>query len=189
MRQKDPYNIRAHREGYPSRAVYKLMEIDERFHLLEGKRRIIDLGAYPGSWSQYALERTGGFVLAIDREPFSLKGVRFLEGDITDMAFVENVKREYGLFDLLLSDAAPKMSGISDMDQARAVELTQSAFAFADAALRGGGDAVVKGFQGEGFKDLYDSVRHRFRICGCFSPKASRKHSSEIYIVGRGFIA
>jgi len=194
MRAKDPYNIRAHREGYPSRAVYKLMEIEERFHVLEGKRKIIDLGASPGSWSKYAFERTGAFVLSIDKnkdknkDKKQAKRAAFLTGDIRDPELMEKVKKDYGFFDLLLSDAAPKMSGIATIDQARAIELSQSAFAFADKVLRRGGDAVVKSFQGEGFKEFYDSIRYRFRSCRCFVPQASRKHSSEIYIIGKGFI-
>jgi len=189
MRQKDHYNIRAHKEGYPSRAVYKLMEIDERFGVLSGKKRIIDLGASPGSWSKYALERTGAFVLSIDTEPFSIEGILFFKGDMRDRSVIDAVKKDFGFFDLLLSDAAPKMSGISTIDQARAIELSQSAFIFADGVLKSRGDAVVKSFQGEGFKELYDSVRYRFRSCKCFVPEASRKHSSELYIIGKGFIA
>ncbi|MDY6985846.1 MAG: RlmE family RNA methyltransferase [Candidatus Thermoplasmatota archaeon] len=189
MREKDPYNIRAHKEGYPSRAVYKLMEIEERFHVLEGKKRIIDLGASPGSWSKYSYERTGAFILSIDMEPFPIEDVHFFKGDIRDHSVIDTVKRDFGFFDLLLSDAAPKMSGISTIDQARAIELSLSAFTFADCVLRRGGDAVVKSFQGEGFKEFYDSVKHRFKNCRCFVPQASRKHSSEIYIMGKGFIA
>ena len=189
MREKDPYNEKAHREGYASRAVYKLVEMDRLFSLFDGKTRILDLGASPGSWSQYAFEVTGALVAAIDISPIRLDGIKFIEGDIKDASLVARIKKEFGFFDLIMSDAAPKMSGISAIDQAKAIELSRSSVPFVDSVLSSDGDFVVKCFQGDGFKEFYDSIRQRFRKCKCFVPKASRRHSPEVYVVCKGFIA
>jgi len=184
---KDPYYKKAKREGYPSRAVYKLIEIDDRFRIFQKKSRVLDLGASPGSWSQLALERTNGLVVAVDLALLKIEGVKFVQEDINLEETRKKVKEKFGYFDLIMCDAAPKLSGISSVDQARDMELCNSAFLFAEAMLKGGGDMVIKAFQGEGFKEFFDSIRFRFRVCKCFSPKASKKHSSEMYIVAKGF--
>ena len=154
----------------------------------EWEKRIIDLGASPGSWSQYALERTGGFVLAVDLNPIRVNGVKFFAGDLRRGGIGGEIKQRFGLFDLMLCDAAPKLGGIKETDQARVIELCSSAFLLADEILERNGAVVIKSFQGDGFKEFYDSIRYRFRDCRCFSPQASKKHSSEIYVIGRSFI-
>jgi len=184
---KDSYYKKAKREGYPSRAVYKLIEIDDRFRIFQEKSRVLDLGASPGSWSQLTLKRTNGLVVAVDLAPLRIKGVEFVQGDINLEETRKKVKEKFGYFNVIICDAAPKLSGINSIDQARDLELCNSAFLFAEAMLKNGGNMVIKAFQGEGFKEFFDSIKFRFRVCKCFSPKASKKHSSEIYIVAKGF--
>ena len=184
---KDSYYKKAKREGYLSRAVYKLIEMEDKFGVFQGKNRVLDLGASPGSWSQLALEITDGLVVAVDLAPVNVDRVKFIQGDLNLEETRKRVKEKFGYFDMVICDVAPKLSGIRSVDQARDLQLCNSAFLFAEEMLIKGGNMVLKSFQGEDFKEFFDFIRLRFRICKCFSPKASKKHSSEIYIILKGF--
>jgi len=189
---RDPYVKRAQKEGYRARAVYKLQEIDQRDRLLKPGITVVDLGAAPGSWSQYARRRVGpqGRVLALDILPMEdLPGVEFIQGDFTDSGVLDLVLSRLAgqAVDLVISDMAPNISGVAVTDQARAVMLAELAVDFAVRVLRPGGDLLVKTFQGEGFKALQQEVARRFDRLVTRKPRASRAHSREIYLLGRGF--
>lgn len=188
----DHYVKRAQKEGYRSRACYKLLEIQEKDHLIKPGMCVVDLGAAPGSWSQVAVQLVGhrGRVLASDiLEMDSLAGVEFIHGDFTEDAVVEGLlaSLEGQPVDLVISDMAPNMSGIKDVDQPRSIYLCELALDLAEQVLRPGGDFVSKIFQGEGFDDYLAQMRSRFTKVVTRKPGASRPRSREVYLVGRGF--
>lgn len=189
--ESDPYVARARAEGYRSRAVYKLAELDDKDRLLRPGQRIVDLGAAPGGWVQYCLKRLEGkaTVVGIDILPMEpIAGAELLEADFRDEEAVLALERMLAGagVDLVLSDMAPNISGVRSADQAAAMGLAELAEDFALSHLRGGGDFVSKLFQGEGFDALIKRLRGRFRSVALRKPKASRARSREIYVVARG---
>ena len=184
----DHYSHRAKKEGYRARSVYKLQEIDEKLGLFSAAQRVLDVGAAPGSWTQYALRRIarGGVVVAVDLKPVELTpsdSLRTLEGDITDEAIRAEL-RAAGPFDVILSDAAPSTTGNRTLDSARSAELVEIVLELADALLAPGGNLVAKLFQGGDEKRLLEAARERFRSARIQRPKASRSDSFEVFIVG-----
>jgi 23S rRNA (uridine2552-2'-O)-methyltransferase len=188
----DEYVKRAQRDGWRSRAVYKLEEIQQRERLLRPGIRCVDLGAAPGSWSQYAARRVGssGRIVATDVLPMdAIPGVEFVLGDFREPAVLAEVLLKVGAdkIDLVLSDMAPNMAGIDAVDQPRSMYLAELAFEFADRVLVPGGDLLVKLFQGEGFDQIIRSARASFGRVIMKKPKASRTRSAEIYLLARQF--
>lgn len=187
----DPWVQRAKREGYRSRASYKLMEIDERDHLIKPGMIVVDLGATPGGWSQVAAKKLAGNgrVIALDiLEMQPLHNVTFIQGDFREQATLDElVKTLNGKpVDLVISDMAPNISGIGIADQARAMHLTELALDFAIEHLRPGGNFLVKVFQGDGFEAFVKSLRAAFQQMQTRKPEASRGRSSETYLLGKG---
>jgi 23S rRNA (uridine2552-2'-O)-methyltransferase len=188
----DEFVKRAHREGWRSRAVFKLEEIQQRERLLRPGIRCVDLGAAPGGWSQYAARLVGGGsrivatdILAMDEIP----GVDFVQGDFREAAVLDAVLARIGAakVDLVLSDMAPNMAGIDAVDQPRSMYLAELALEFADRVLAPGGDLLVKLFQGEGFDRIIRDARSRYGRVVTKKPKASRTRSPEIYLLARQF--
>ncbi len=187
----DPFVQQARREGYRSRAVYKLMELQEKDRLLRPGQFVIDLGAAPGGWSEYASQFVGdgGRLIAVDILPMDPIGaVDIVEGDFTEQ---ETLERILGLIDhqpvdLVLSDMAPNMSGIESVDQPRSMYLVELAFDLAREVLGPKGGFVVKMFQGEGFDALVRDFRQVFQSVRFRKPKASRPRSREVYAVCQG---
>ena len=187
--EKDPYVERAVREGWRSRAVFKLAEIDEREHLLRRGMSCVDIGAAPGGWSQYAARRIGrtGTLWAVDLLPMDpIEGVDVLTGDFTsaDVAAKLRAALPEGV-DLVMSDMAPNLSGTRAIDVPRQLALAEEALAFAEQALKPGGDLLLKLFQGEGVDEFVGRVRHRFAKLRLMKPRASRAESSEMYLLAR----
>jgi len=188
----DEFVKRAQREGWRSRAVFKLAEIQQAERLLRPGMRCVDLGAAPGGWSQYAARIIGGAsrIVATDILPMdAIAGVDFVQGDFRDDGVIEQVLRAIGAskVDLVLSDMAPNMSGIDAVDQPRSMHLAELALEFADRVLAPGGDVLVKLFQGAGFDELIRDARGRFGRVATKKPKASRTRSPEIYLLARQF--
>ena len=185
----DPFVKLAQKEGYRSRAAYKLLEIDTKDRLLKPGAVVVDLGATPGGWSQVAATRVGrnGKVIALDLLPLDpLAGVEFIQGDFRDDAVLKQLE---GLLqgkpvDLVISDMAPNICGVASADQARAMHLAELAMEFALEWLKPEGSFLVKVFQGEGFEDYYKLMRSRFAKVVTRKPKASRDRSSELYLLG-----
>ncbi|HKK14895.1 MAG TPA: 23S rRNA (uridine(2552)-2'-O)-methyltransferase RlmE [Gammaproteobacteria bacterium] len=187
---RDEYVRRAQREGYRSRAVYKLDEIQQRDHLLKPGQTVVDLGAAPGGWAQYAGAVVGhrGRVFALDILPMDpLPGVRFIEGDFREQAVLDALTEalEGRPVDLVMSDMAPNISGMDAVDQPRAMYLAELALDVARQVLRPGGDLVVKVFQGEGFEPFLHQMRTAFERVSSRKPRASRGRSREVYLVAR----
>ncbi|TGD70960.1 23S rRNA (uridine(2552)-2'-O)-methyltransferase RlmE [Mangrovimicrobium sediminis] len=188
----DPYVQRAQREGYRSRACYKLLELQEKDRLIRPGMTVVDLGSAPGGWSQVAADLVGhkGRVVASDILPMdNLAGVEFIQGDFTDDAVFEQILSAVGdaPVDLVVSDMAPNMSGMTAVDQPRAMYLVELALDMARRVLTPGGSFVAKVFQGEGFDDLVRDARGSFERVVNRKPSASRPRSREVYLVARGF--
>jgi 23S rRNA (uridine2552-2'-O)-methyltransferase len=188
----DPFVKRAQVDGYRSRAVYKLLEIDERHRLLRPGITVVDLGAAPGGWSQIAAARVGatGAVIALDRlEMEPIPGVTVLQQDFEEEAGLAALLAaipEPGA-DLVLSDMAPNLSGVRGADQARMASLAELALDLADRVLAPEGAFVVKLFQGEGFDAFVADARARFARVVIRKPEASRSRSREVYAVAEGY--
>jgi 23S rRNA (uridine2552-2'-O)-methyltransferase len=179
---------RAVREGYRSRAAYKLLEVQQHAGIIRQDDNVIDLGAAPGSWLQVLRTLTGGHVLGIDLNPIApIEGVETIVGDLADSSLPGRVKEALGVVNVVVADAAPKLSGQRSYDQARAIELNEQSLAFACATLKPGGNFVVKSFQGEDFSEFLATVREAFRSARTYQAKASRKGSREIYVIGKNF--
>ena len=188
----DEYVRRAREAGYRSRAVYKLLEIQEKDRLLRPGMTVVDLGAAPGGWSQLAAGLVGarGAVIALDVLPMEpLPGVTLLQGDFREAAVLDELlKTLLGRpVDLVISDMAPNTSGIKAVDQPRGMYLAELAFDFAQRCLRPGGDFLVKVFQGEGFDPFLKNLRAAFGAVAPRKPKASRARSAEQYVLARNY--
>jgi 23S rRNA (uridine2552-2'-O)-methyltransferase len=188
----DPYVREATRLGYRSRAAFKLEELAARERLLHPGMTVVDLGAAPGSWSQYLRKKLGpkAKIVAIDLLPMApIPGVEFVQGDFESeegLAAVDECLAGAPV-DLVLSDMAPNLSGIDVVDQSRSVALGELALDFARSHLQPGGDLVVKVFQGAGLAGLERAIRADFTNTYLRKPKASRDRSREHYLVGKGF--
>ncbi|MDH4109485.1 MAG: 23S rRNA methyltransferase [Gammaproteobacteria bacterium] len=190
--EKDPYVRKARKEGWRSRAVFKLEEIDRREKLLRPGMICVDLGAAPGGWSQYVTERLQGRarILAVDLLAMdALPAVEFLQGDFTEESVAAELLERLGedRADLVLSDMAPNISGTKAVDQPRSVYLAELALDLARQVLKPGGDFVCKLFQGEGTDAFIAEVRRSFGKVRAIKPRASRSGSSEIYLVARNY--
>jgi 23S rRNA (uridine2552-2'-O)-methyltransferase len=187
----DEFVKRAQKEGWRSRAVFKLAQIQASERLLRPGMRCVDLGAAPGGWSQYAVRILGpGRIVATDilaMDP--IPGVDFVQGDFREEAVLEQVLECLGAdrVDLVLSDMAPNMAGIDAVDQPRSMHLAELALEFADRVLAPGGDLLLKLFQGAGFDQIIKDTRSRYGRVMTKKPKASRSRSSEIYLLARQF--
>ncbi|MDZ7662568.1 23S rRNA (uridine(2552)-2'-O)-methyltransferase RlmE [Thiohalophilus sp.] len=188
----DPYVKKAQQEGWRSRAIYKLIEIDERDRLLKPGMTVVDLGAAPGGWSEYAARKVGdkGRVIALDLLPMdAIAGVEFIEGDFREEPVYERLLAvlEGRPVDLVMSDMAPNMSGMKAVDQPRAMYLAELSLELAQKVLKPGGDMLIKAFTGEGLDEFKREIRQHFAKLVVRKPKASRPRSPEIYLLARGY--
>lgn len=186
----DPYVKQAKQEGYRSRAIYKLLELQERYQLFKPGMTVIDLGATPGGWSQLIKQYVGakGRVIALDILPMEpLKDVEFIQGDFTDQKILEKLLQQLGenRADWVLSDMAPNLSGVDSVDQPRSIELAELALDLALRVLSKNGGFLVKVFQGEGFDEYLLEMRQHFQKVVIRKPKASRGRSREVYVLAR----
>lgn len=188
----DEFVKRSQKEGYRSRAVYKLEEIDQKDHLLKPGVIVIDLGAAPGGWSQYAARKlkTQGRIIALDILPMEpLPGVEFIQGDFLEQSVFDQLLNQLGSDrpDLVISDMAPNMSGMEAVDIPRAMYMAELALDLARQVLKPGGSLLVKVFQGEGFDDYQQQLKQQFNRVVMRKPRASRSRSREIYALATGF--
>ena len=188
----DPYVKRAREEGWRSRAAFKLEEIQRSDRLLRPGMTVIDLGAAPGGWSQYVarLLEGKGRVIAMDiLDMPAIPGVEFLQGDFNEQSVLDQLTALVGSdkVDLVLSDMAPNMMGIADVDHDRSMQLVELAVDFGGRILRPGGDFLAKVFQGRGFQPLIKQLRESYESVKLRKPKASRSRSAEVYVLARGY--
>jgi len=210
-KKPDYWQLKARKEGYPARSVYKLKEIDEKFNLFKAPRvsslRILDIGAAPGSWSLYVLRKMTGensgiknaFLAAADLSPlsrefdndsrnrglFDSENFFFIQGDVTATEIRESILSK-GPYSLIISDAAPNTTGNHIIDSARSLELAETVIAYAEDALVSGGNLALKVFQGGGVDALLKKMKTLFNTAKSFKPEACRGESVETYFVGIG---
>jgi len=198
-RKPDYWQLKARKEGYPARSVYKLDEMNAKFGLLNNVRagkRILDLGAAPGSWSLYVLRKmkAGSFLVSVDLSPlshefdnglFSRENFFFIQGDITAQAAQQAILAR-GPYSLLLSDTAPATTGNRSIDTARSLELAEAVLAYAETALECGGNMALKVFQGGDSASILKRIKELFDSAKSFKPQACRSESFETYYVGLG---
>lgn len=188
----DEFVKKAQQEGWRSRAVYKLAEIDAKDRLLKPGMTVVDLGAAPGGWSQFAVQQVGrkGRVIALDildMEP--IEGVEFLQGDFTEDEPLQRLLATLGDVQpaLVMSDMAPNISGMDAIDQPKSMYLVELTLDLAEQVLAPGGSLLVKIFQGEGFDEYLKRLRVLFDKVSSRKPKASRARSREVYLLARGY--
>lgn len=200
----DPYVQQAQKDGYRSRAAYKLKEIDEELKLIRPGQVVVDLGATPGAWSQYlrrkfapkeagqggaAVGQLNGTIIALDLLDFEpIEGVQFIQGDFQEDAVLAQLEQALAgkPVDVVVSDMAPNLSGIAVTDAARISNLIELAVDFADKHLKPEGALVAKVFHGSGYNELVQLFRSHFKTVKVVKPKASRERSSETFLVGIG---
>lgn len=190
--ERDPYVKRARQTGLRSRAAFKLEEIQRSERILKPGMVVIDLGAAPGGWSQYAARVLAGRgrVLAVDVLPMDeIPGVEFVQGDFSSEGVLQELLTRLGSDrpQLVMSDMAPNMSGIADVDHARSMHLVELAADFAERSLATGGALLVKVFQGREFQPFLARLRRRFESVKIRKPKSSRARSPELYVLARDF--
>jgi 23S rRNA (uridine2552-2'-O)-methyltransferase len=193
MTGKDQYYNRAKQEGYRARSAYKLRQLDATADLFADGDTVVDLGAAPGGWLQVAAEAVGpgGTVVGVDRQrirPLDAESVETIRGDITEDDTVDALRDRVGSADAVLSDMAPNMTGEYAVDHARSVHLARQAFGVARDVLEPGGDLVVKVFDGRDLDDLRADIDETFEYVRDVRPDASRDASSEVYLVGKGYL-
>ena len=186
QQSQDHYFQQAKKEGYRARSAYKLLEINDKFHVIRPGSKILDLGAAPGSWSQVAAKLgKASKIVAVDLQPIQpLPGVQTIQGDITKAETIAKIA--YALpegADLVLSDVAPAASGVRFADHARSIQLAQAALAVALQFLKANGAFVVKVFQGEDLRDFVTETKRSFETVKIFRPQASRQESDEHFVV------
>jgi len=187
----DPYVKQAQKDGYRSRASYKLLELQEKDRLIKPGMTVVDLGAAPGGWSQVAVNLVGhkGRVIASDILAMDgIAGVVFIEGDFTEQEVFDRIMAQLGgeKADVVISDMAPNMSGMTAVDQPRGMELAELAVDMARQVLKPDGSFVSKLFQGEGFDALIAELRQQYKSVKVRKPPASRSRSREVYVVATG---
>jgi 23S rRNA (uridine2552-2'-O)-methyltransferase len=183
----DPYVQKAKAQGYRSRAAYKLIELDQREKLFRPGALVVDLGAAPGSWSQVAVQKTapGGKVIAVDLLDIApISGVTVLKGDFREAKLLQVLEGRRA--DVVISDVLPNLSGIPNVDQARAAELSHAAIDFCQKTLQPRGIFVLKAFHGEAFDEVLHRMKQVFGKVDVRKPSASRGESRETYVVARG---
>jgi len=188
----DIYVKKAKQEGFRARSVYKLSEIQERYKIIKPNMFVVDLGAAPGGWSEYAVQLVApkGKIFALDILPMQpIKGVDFIQGDFTQDDVVKDLHARLNgeKIDVVLSDMAPNLSGLSVVDQSRSINLVEIALAFAQKGLKPGGVFLTKIFQGAGFENFVKNLRHSFGEVKVIKPDASRARSKEIFLLARDF--
>jgi 23S rRNA (uridine2552-2'-O)-methyltransferase len=187
---KDRFFRKAKQEGFAARSVYKLQEIDQKFKILKSGQTVLDLGASPGSWSQFASSRIGdrGRLLGVDLSPVtvSLPNATFIQADLRDLN-LEEVFKEHGFtppFDLVISDMAPKTTGIKSVDQVRSMELCELALDVSRRFLKPGGNFVCKFFQSGAYGQLRNDFKKEFERLEALKPESTRTISKEIFLIG-----
>jgi 23S rRNA (uridine2552-2'-O)-methyltransferase len=192
-KKKEHYYKSAKKENYRSRASYKLIQLTKKFRVIKDGDHVVDLGAAPGGWSQVALEKVGetGTVVGVDLQkikPFDEENFIFIQGDFTTSEIQKKIYESLnGKAEVIISDAAPSLSGIKDIDRIRIMDLADNVAKISSNLLKPKGALIMKTFQGPEFPELLKNMKNEFNVVKTTKPASSRKLSSEMYIIGRGF--
>ncbi len=190
--KRDTYRRLARLKGYRSRSAFKLIQIDGEYHILAQGMKVIDIGCYPGGWLQVASQKVGpqGLVVGVDLKEVSPLGdnVRLFQGDVTDRKFTEEMLEADDKVDLVLSDLSPNVSGIWELDHARQIDMTLNVMQLLPRLLKDGGTALLKVFEGDLLRSVWNEAKIDFESLKYVKPKASRAKSSELYLLCRNFL-
>jgi 23S rRNA (uridine2552-2'-O)-methyltransferase len=191
-KKREHYYKEAKRVGYRARSAFKLLQVQKKFSVIQRNDIVLDLGASPGGWSQVARKIVGdnGKIIAVDISSFKpINGVVFIQGDITENSSTQKINDTLGekKADIVLSDMSPDISGNYSVDHARSIYLCEQALEISKLFLRNGGNFVCKVFSGEDLNDFVKKTKQIFKTIKQFNPEASRKSSSEVYVVARSF--
>lgn len=190
--KRDTYRRLARLKGYRSRSAFKLIQIDGEYHILAQGMKVIDIGCYPGGWLQVASQKVGpqGLVVGVDLKEVSPLGdnVRLFQGDVTDRKFTEEMLEADDKVDLVLSDLSPNVSGIWELDHARQIDMTLNVMQLLPLLLKDGGTALLKVFEGDLLKSVWNRAKIDFESLKYVKPKASRPKSSELYLLCGNFL-
>lgn len=190
--KRDTYRRLARLKGYRSRSAFKLIQIDGEYHILAQGMKVIDIGCYPGGWLQVASQKVGpqGLVVGVDLKEVSPLGdnVRLFQGDVTDRKFTEEMLEADDKVDLVLSDLSPNVSGIWELDHARQIDMTLNVMQLLPLLLKDGGTALLKVFEGDLLKSVWNRAKIDFESLKYVKPKASRPKSSELYLLCVNFL-
>ena len=192
-KKKEHYYKSAKKENYRSRASYKLLQLNKKFKIIREGYSVLDLGATPGGWSQVALELVGetGTVMGVDLQkikPFDVENFLFIKGDFTTSEIQKNIYDTMnGKAEVIISDAAPSLSGIKDIDQLKIMDLADNVIKIVENLLQPKGSLLMKTFQGPGFPELLKKLKKEFKMVKTTKPASSRKGSSEMYLIGIGY--
>lgn len=189
LNRKDYFFKKAKKEGYRARSAYKLFALNKRYNIIRKNSRVLDLGCSPGSWLQVISKISShGLIVGVDILPMKkIKNTIFIQGDITDSSTVEKIKEVSPEFDVIISDLAPKTTGIKELDHNRSILLNEKVLEITDKLLVLKGNLLCKVFQGGDFKDFLDKISKKFEFVKSHKPEASRKESKEIYIIAKGY--
>src|SRR3989344_2651243 len=182
MIKKDKATIRAKREGYKARSVYKLFAINNKYRVIKQGDRVLDLGCWPGSWLQACLKFKADAV-GIDLKETEIKNTETIKADVMEDSIFDKIK---GKFDTVISDMAPSTSGRLELDNYKSAQLSERAFEIAKNVLKEKGNFLVKTFQSKYTDEVFDKIRKKFSFCKVYKPQASKKRSKEMYIVALG---
>jgi len=190
--KKDAYYRKSKEEGYRARSAYKLKQINNKFRIIKKGSTVLDIGASPGGWSQVASSIVGpeGRVIAVDKEwmdPLKNENFTFIQGDITDESTIDNIIGNVGNIDALISDIAPKTTGIIDIDRSRSAILSMMALDIGKRLLKPKGNFLTKVFQSQESEELFSEMKNCFSYTKRFRPPSTRKRSSEIYLIGKNY--
>jgi 23S rRNA (uridine2552-2'-O)-methyltransferase len=194
QRKRDQFHRLAKARGFRSRATFKLLQVAKRYAFLKRGDYVLDLGCAPGGWLQAAHQLVGtkGFILGVDMKtvtPLRFENVVAIEADITQEGVVDQIRTRYpGMFDVVVSDLSPEVSGVWDIDQARQIELARCALKIARSVLKPSGSLLVKVFQGSELKEFQLDMKSSFHVLRIVKPPASRPESAELYFLGLGFL-
>lgn len=187
--QRDNYYYNAKKDGYRSRASYKLKQINAKYEIIRKGDTIVDLGAAPGGWLQVAKELSDGIVVGVDLQRIvPIDGVQTIKGDITKDRTIEKILDIVKVADVVLCDAAPNLTGSWNVDHGRSIDLSKMALDCACKILKPNGNFVVKVFEGDMFKNYFDTVKRNFSFVKTYSPHASRDASAEVYVIAKKFL-
>lgn len=187
-KKREHFYREAKREGYRARSAFKLLQIQNKFKIIKKNDIVVDLGAAPGGWSQVAKQLVGekGNIIGIDISPIQpIPGITFIQGDLTQDTTIQNLQKTIGInkADVVLSDMSPDISGNYSVDQAKSIYLCEQALKTTDTLLKTNGNFVCKAFAGTDLQDFINKVKQKFKTVKQFSPPATRKTSSEIYVI------
>ena len=183
--RQDHYYMKAKKEGFRARSSYKLIEIQKKYDLIKANDSVLDIGCAPGSWLQFVKQRTKGKILGIDLVSIKpIGGIEFIQGDINDKEIQKKIIQK---FNVVLSDIAPKTSGIRERDQYLSFQLSRESFLIAKKALKPNGNFVVKTFQSQETEELVKEIKPYFEFVKRYTPQSTRQGSKEIFIVALGF--